>query len=367
MANQLISIVPSGAFVGLNDTITAQVTGDPTTLVIYKNSSQIGFMTRGASVSGVTEYTYDLSGSSFAAGDTLTVAGATFPTAILHTYTVVPVVTNPAIVDLEIIRCLSDGTASDDGIYLRVTSFKITSDATASDLTNNSITLTGNANSITVNGITDTNTITITLDQTTLATALNGTYSESVPTLFANCTFSNASAFTGSATVGTAYEIATWAITVAKAFANLHLSGADTGGVAVGGFSSATSGNPKFECYFPAYFYGGIAEGAGGGDYVAAETEVGTWLGQKYYRQILTTTTTSTGFVTAGTIANLDAVLPMTCGVIETSANWIPITYGAGSTLATMRVVKSSGAVQAEFSGSGSRTYTIVTYYTKTA
>lgn len=46
--------------------------------------------------------------------------------------------------------------------------------------------------------------------------------------------------------------------TVEHAFANLHLSGASTGGACFGGFCKSTENNPMFECYYPAYFYGGI-------------------------------------------------------------------------------------------------------------
>ena len=38
---------------------------------------------------------------------------------------------------------------------------------------------------------------------------------------------------------------------VDRAFANLHLSGQATGGIAIGKFSAATYGNPLFECAFP--------------------------------------------------------------------------------------------------------------------
>lgn len=62
---------------------------------------------------------------------------------------------------------------------------------------------------------------------------------------------------------GDEYEQAEDTYTVMRLFANLHLSGLHTGGVCVGGFSSATKNNPKFECYYPAYFYGGI-QGSGG-------------------------------------------------------------------------------------------------------
>ena len=47
---------------------------------------------------------------------------------------------------------------------------------------------------------------------------------------------------------------------VARAFANLHLSGLKTGGVAFGRFSSATLNIPKFESDFPAYLYGGVKD-----------------------------------------------------------------------------------------------------------
>lgn len=40
----------------------------------------------------------------------------------------------------------------------------------------------------------------------------------------------------------------------------LHLAG-NQKGIAFGGYSTATTTESKFECYFPAYFYGGIAEG----------------------------------------------------------------------------------------------------------
>jgi len=47
-------------------------------------------------------------------------------------------------------------------------------------------------------------------------------------------------------------------LNVGRAFANLHLSGAQSGGVCFGGFSSSTEGNPKLESHYPAHLYGGI-------------------------------------------------------------------------------------------------------------
>ena len=57
---------------------------------------------------------------------------------------------------------------------------------------------------------------------------------------------------------------------IGNVFTNVHLAGASTGGVRFGGYSTATEDNPKFECDYPAYFYGGIAQiGDGSGDLLA--------------------------------------------------------------------------------------------------
>ena len=61
-------------------------------------------------------------------------------------------------------------------------------------------------------------------------------------------------------TIGDAYETAVFVVLIARAFANMHLSGLSTGGVAFGRFSSATQNNPKLESDYPAYLYGGIKE-----------------------------------------------------------------------------------------------------------
>ena len=47
---------------------------------------------------------------------------------------------------------------------------------------------------------------------------------------------------------------------IERAYANMHFSGASTGGVAFGMFSTATQGTPKFECAYPAYFYAGFSD-----------------------------------------------------------------------------------------------------------
>jgi len=73
-------------------------------------------------------------------------------------------------------------------------------------------------------------------------------------------TFNNGSVFSFLLVVSDGYETATAQITVDRAFANLHLSGKTSGGVAFGRFSTAQQGVPKFECDYPAYLYGGVSE-----------------------------------------------------------------------------------------------------------
>lgn len=94
-------------------------------------------------------------------------------------------------------------------------------------------------------------------------------------------TFANNADWNFLLTFGDDYEQVQAGASISEAFANLHLSGAVTGGVCVGGFSSAKEGEPKFECHYPAYFYGGIALG-GMKDFSTEETDTGVkWLNGK--------------------------------------------------------------------------------------
>lgn len=73
-------------------------------------------------------------------------------------------------------------------------------------------------------------------------------------------TFSNGSDWYFLLVVSNGYESNSAACSIPRAFANLHLSGCTTGGVAFGKFSASTENDPKFECMYPAYLYGGIAQ-----------------------------------------------------------------------------------------------------------
>lgn len=62
-------------------------------------------------------------------------------------------------------------------------------------------------------------------------------------------------------------ETASVTFLIGNVFTNVHLAGVSTGGVRFGGYSTASANNPKFECNYPAYFYGGIAQiGDGSGN-----------------------------------------------------------------------------------------------------
>ena len=61
-------------------------------------------------------------------------------------------------------------------------------------------------------------------------------------------------------------ETASATFLIGNVFTNVHLAGVSTGGVRFGGYSTAGEGMPKFECDYPAYLYGGIAQIGDGTD-----------------------------------------------------------------------------------------------------
>lgn len=75
-----------------------------------------------------------------------------------------------------------------------------------------------------------------------------------------NGTFDNTVDYTISLEISNGFE-STGLVTrsIPRAFANVHLSGKETGGVAFGMFSKSTEDHPRFECRYPMYFYGGMA------------------------------------------------------------------------------------------------------------
>lgn len=146
--------------------------------------------------------------------------------------------------------------------------------------------------------------------------------------------FSNASAWNFLFVFGDEYENVSLRRNIFKAFANLHLSGRKNGGVAMGGFSSATDDAPKFECFYPAYFYGGIALG-GMKDFSAEEVDTGVkWTnGKPIYRRTITGRVMQTGaFVTIGTIDTLEQVVNIAGGILTSSNMFVPVNTYFNST-----------------------------------
>ena len=99
---------------------------------------------------------------------------------------------------------------------------------------------------------------------------------------------------------GDQYESASSALVLSKSFANVHLSGASTGGVCFGGFSKATDGNPLFDCYYPTVFHAGVR---GANNYAAGEVDTGNkWIdGRRIYRRVVDVNVTD-----LNTIADID-------------------------------------------------------------
>lgn len=102
--------------------------------------------------------------------------------------------------------------------------------------------------------------------------------------------FSNGSDWAFLLVLHNGWEAAAAYVTLGRAFANVHLSGASTGGVAFGKFSAAEEGAPLFECAYPSRLQGVN---------IFTEDEVltgGVWMdGKPLYRKMITVTSSATG------------------------------------------------------------------------
>lgn len=122
--------------------------------------------------------------------------------------------------------------------------------------------------------------------------------------------------------------------TVEHAFANLHLSGASTGGVCFGGFCKSAENNPMFECYYPAYFYGGI-EGIKSAQ--CGTTELIAVNKASYSDK---TVTFSTPFTERPTVM----LTLLTGSVAYAMGNFLPTLLSVTTTGFTMRLFNNTGA-----------------------
>lgn len=162
----------------------------------------------------------------------------------------------PNITNAKLYRANSLGAAADDGTYLSFTAkltveklgtsgsgtFKIYSGGSA-DATTTQV------YSSSVSGSTSGNTVS--------AAPISGLTVGSGEKKWFRMEFSY-TALTDSGASSTETVSATFLI--GNVFTNVHLAGVSTGGVRFGGYSTSGEGTPKFECDYPAYLYGGIAQ-----------------------------------------------------------------------------------------------------------
>jgi hypothetical protein len=167
---------------------------------------------------------------------------------------------------------------------------------------------------------------------------------------------------------GDDYEQDTVSGSIARAFANLHLSGASTGGAAFGRFSSSTEGNPKLESEYPFYAYGGIE---GVNNYSTAEVLTGGhWIdGKPIYRFVATGTVTLAASTTLLTLPSVpDNVIDIRMAVYAGS-DWKPVcyTYYNNNNWDTNVRITNNGdvIVQAGSSAQVSTKYNLIIEYTK--
>ena len=103
---------------------------------------------------------------------------------------------------------------------------------------------------------------------------------------------------------GDDYEKTIASASIARAFANLHLSGHKTGGACFGGFSKSVNGKPILESYFRFYPYGGID-----GVNIYREEEVktgGLWIDNKpVYRRVVKIPEIAKGSTSTGAVATI--------------------------------------------------------------
>lgn len=184
-------------------------------------------------------------------------ATANYPMVVTITYESTTFI--PTIADAKIYRADSDGSAADDGSNL---SFSAT--VLVKEIGSNG------SGTLTVYKVNDDGTRTAIYSQS-ITTSLTGTTVSQAPISGVTAPtgekryYQIEYAYTATTNTGiTSTETATVTILVGEVFTNVHLAGVNTGGVRFGGYSTATQNNPKFECDYPLYSYGGIANIVGG-------------------------------------------------------------------------------------------------------
>lgn len=183
-------------------------------------------------------------------------------------------------------------------------------------------------------------------------------------------TFSNGSNWSFLLVFGDDYETASAPASIALAFANVHMSGASTGGVAFGRFSSSSEGNPKFECAYPATFEQPVnADGGieGVTNYASGEVATGgTWIDGKPIYRYTAVFTASIG----SSATNIHAIPSGHDKTIRLSLlmdNIRPVPYWATSTYwASIYISGNNIRAQAGSSEQKSHSFVLIMEYTRT-
>lgn len=188
--------------------------------------------------------------TSTSGGDLYWRATATEPMKVIITFVEEPPVHyGPKVNAFALTRVDSNGVPNNEGVYLRM-DVKLSLVNTANK--NNSTVRIYYGTEPTI----DTSAAPHFTPNLTIDQMLSGIYgnTQAVPV-----TFSNGSKWYFALVFTCGGETAVGGASVGRALTTLCVS-TPTGSVAIGGFSTGTEGNPKFESYPPAYFYGGIAQ-----------------------------------------------------------------------------------------------------------
>lgn len=162
-------------------------------------------------------------------------------------------------------------------------------------------------------------------------------------------TFSNGNDWYFLLWFGDAYESASASASVSRAFANLHLSGASTGGAAFGRFSSSTEGNPRLESEYPFFAYGGIY---GVTNYSADEVDTGgTWIdGKRIYRRVVSVGTIAAGgnqgYSLGLALSDISSIIRIIGGCKRSNGTFAPLpnpTVGSTSVISVYVAGATSG------------------------
>lgn len=162
----------------------------------------------------------------------------------------------PNITNAKLYRANSLGAAADDGTYLSFTA-KLTVEKLGTSGSGTFKIYSGGSADATTTQVYSSSVSGSTSGKTVSAAPISGLTVGSGEKKWFRMEFSY-TALTDSGASSTETVSATFLI--GNVFTNVHLAGVSTGGVRFGGYSTAGEGAPKFECDYPAYLYGGIAQ-----------------------------------------------------------------------------------------------------------